>query len=254
MVTTEDVLAVVARSPQNWGRGRREWLETEIAKLEATPEETVTAALVGLDDDDRNVRVRAVWVLWLFPDPRATEGIVRALRDPARRVREVAMKCAAPHHVGDPAVVEVLRRITEDDREIDRLRRTAFFVLSSVHTREALPDVASESLRDLMESQRFRSSILERLCKTRAGGLDEASRSVLQEFVRTGTKEEAVMATRALCGQVLVAVNRWLPPEQRQRLRDQYDPGPGDQFAETCWMPVADAIELAKAVGYPYAP
>ena len=164
------------------------------------------------------------------------------------------MKCAAPHHVGAPAVVEALRRITEDDREIDRLRRIAFFVLSSVHTREALPEVATESLRDLMDSQRFRASILERLCSARAGQLDPASRSVLQEFVRTGTKDEAVMATRALCGQVLVAINRWLPAEQRQRLREQYDPGPGTQFAETCWMPLADAIDLAEAVGYPSAP
>jgi hypothetical protein len=254
MVTTQDVLGVVARSPQNWGRGREDWLSTELAKLDATAEEIVTAALTGLDADDRNVRVRAVWVLGLFADPRATGGILRALQDPVRRVREVAMKSAAPHHVGASAVVETLRRIADDEGEIDRLRRNAFFVLSSVRTRDALPEIATNSLRQLMDSQRFRASILARLCKPKGHALDDASRSLLQEFVRTGTKDEAVMATRALCGQVLVAVNRWLPPEQRQRLRDRYDAGPGDQYAETCWMPVADAVELAKAVGYPYAP
>ena len=254
MVTNEEILAVVARSPQNWGRQRREWLEAEMAKLEATPDEIVTAVLPSLDDEDRNVRVRAAWVLWLFPDPRATEGILRAMRDPVRRVREVAIKCAAPHHVGAPAVVDALRRIAEDVTETDRLRRNAFFVLSSVRTRDALPEIAAESLRELMDSQRFRSSILARLCKARGHALDDATRSLLQEFVRSGTKDEAVMATRALCGQVLVAVNRWLPPEQRQRLRDRYDAGPGDQFAETRWVPVADAIELAEAVGIPFPP
>lgn len=254
MVTTQDVLGVVARSPQNWGRGRRDWLEAEMAKLDATPDQIVTVALAGLDDDDRNVRVRAVWVLWLFPDPRATNGILQAMHDRTRRVREVAIKCAAPHHVSTPAIVESLRRIAEDVAETDRLRRNAFFVLSSLRTRDALPEIATDALRELMDSQRFRAAILSRLCKTRGHALDDASRSLLQEFVRTGTKDEAVMATRALCGQVLVAVNRWLPPEQRRRLQDQYDPGPGDQFAETRWMPIAEAIELANEVGYPYAP
>jgi hypothetical protein len=252
MVTTEDVLGVVARSPHNWGRGRYDWLVEEMAKLGATDEELSTAALAGLDSDDRNVRVRAVWALSVVDDPRATEGILRGLRDPARRVREVAMKSTSPHHVGSPEVVAELRRIADDQSEVDRLRRGAVGVLTSVRTRDALPDIAAESLRELMDSSRFRTGILRSLCSARAHGLDDAGRAILQEFVENGTKDEAVMATRALCGQVLVGVNRYLPPHVRQRLRDQYDAGPGSEYTDTVWMPTAAVHELAKETGWPY--
>jgi hypothetical protein len=250
MVTTDDVVGVVARSPQNWGRGRHDWLVEEMAKLGATDEELATAAVAGLDSADRNVRVRAVWALSVIADPRATDGILRALRDPARRVREVAMKSTSPHHAGSAEVLAELRRIAEDESETDRLRRYAFWSLSSNTARDALPEMATESMRELMGSEQFRAQILRRLCDARMrSGLDAARREILQEFVRTGTKDEAVMATRALCGQVLVAVNRWLPPDHRQRVREQYDPGPSSDYADSVWMPLDDAIELARSVG-----
>jgi hypothetical protein len=249
MVTTQDVLAVVARSPHNWGSGRHAWLAEEMGKLGAPAAELAAVAVAALDAADRNERVRAVWALGVVDHPTATDGILRALRDPARRVREVAMKSAAPHHVTSTAVVEELRRIAEDEEEIRGLRSDAFFVLSSLRTRDALPEVAGEALRELMGSDRFRASILRRLCSWRGHRPDAATRELLQEFVRTGTKDEAVMATRALCGQVLVSVNRFLSAEQRQRLREQYDPGPGTDYAETRWLPVEDAAELARSVG-----
>ena len=249
MVTTQDVLAVVARSPQNWGRGRHDWLAEEMGKLGASAEELATAAVAGLDDDDRNVRVRAVWALSVIDHPKATEGVLRALRDPARRVREVAMKSAAPHHVPSTEVVEELRRIADDDGEIRGLRSDAFFVLSSIRTRDALPEVAGEALRELMGSDRFRASILRRLCSWRGHGPDAAARDLLHEYVRTGTKDEAVMATRALCGQVLVPINRLLPADHRQALRERYDPGPSSVYADSCWMPLDDATELGRSLG-----
>jgi hypothetical protein len=254
MVTTEDVLAVVARSPHNWGNGRYGWLAEEMAKLGASDGDLAAAALAGLDSDDRNVRVRAVWALSVIPGSQATEGVLRALRDPARRVREVAMKATSPHHVGSPEIMSELRRIADDEREIDRLRRGAVGVLTSVRTRDALPDIAADSLRELMGSQQFRAGILRLLCTARGHAVDDAGRATLQEFVRTGTKEEAVMATRALCGQVLVSVNRWLAPEVRQRLQAQYDAGPRSDYTETVWMPVADMLELARETGWPHDP
>ncbi len=249
MVTTKDVLGVVAAAPHNLGHGRHDWLVEEMGKLGASDEELTTAALAGLDSDDRNERVRAVWALSVLDHPQATGGILRALRDPARRVRDVAMKAAAPHHVRSAAVVEELRRIAEDEAEIDRLRRNAFFVLSSVGTRDSLPDVTTESLQELMGSDRFRASILRRLCSWRGHRLDATTRDLLHEFVRTGTKDEAVMATRTLCGQVLVSVNRKLPAEQRQLLRERYDPGPGSDYAESRWVPLDDALELVESLG-----
>ena len=247
------VLDLVTRAPGTWGRHRHQWLLDERAKLtDHTDDELVTAALELLEDDDRNVRVKALWALRLFPDPRATEGVRRALGDPARRVREVAMKVLAPHHLGSPAVLAALRAITEDEGETERLRRTAFHELSAAATGQALPEVAGEALRDLMGSERFRRSILLRLCQS--ADQTPASRAVLHEFVRTGTKDEAVMATRALVGHVLVRVDAWLPPDVRQRVRETYDPAPAPAgVTAACWIPREDAFALAAEV-YPAAP
>src|SRR5438876_228198 len=114
MVTTEEVLAVVARSPHNLGSGRSQWLEDELSALGADPSELAAAAVAGLGDEDRNVRVRALWALSVIPDPRATSGVLRALRDPARRVREVALKAVRPHHVGSPEMVAAVRAVADD--------------------------------------------------------------------------------------------------------------------------------------------
>jgi hypothetical protein len=253
MVTTEDVLAVVARSPHNWGVGRRKWLEDEMAKLGASRDELVKATLPGLESDDRNVRVRAVWALSVLSGPQATEGVLRALSDPVRRVREVALKAVRPHHVGSPEVWNAVRAIADNEAETNHLRQQAFWVLSASVVRDQLPDVAEETFQSLMDSDRFRGSLLIQLC--RATSQTPASRAILHEFVQSGSKEEAVMATRALCGHRLMRVDAWLPADIRQRVRDTYDPAP-DVYGGVpfCWIPGADAEDLAKEVGYPSAP
>jgi hypothetical protein len=259
MVTTDEVLAVVARSPYNFGSERPQWLRDEMAKLGATEAEMVAAVLPALDSSDRNLRVRALWALSLFADARATEGVLRGLRDPARRVREVAMKASVPQHVASPEVVAALQRIAEDETETNRLRRHAFFALSSGATRSALPDVAGPALLELMGSDRYRLPILVRLCKSRSRTPE--TRAILQEFVRSGTKDEAVMATRALAGQILVRVDAWLPADVRRRVRETYDPAPsirgttfGEGAVDAYWLPIADAVELAASMGYPHVP
>jgi hypothetical protein len=168
------------------------------------------------------------------------------------------MKVSAPHHVASPAVVSRLQEIAESDEETGRLRRQAFFVLSSSATREALPEVAQEAMFSLIEGRQFRAPILVRLCKSTSH--TAASRGVLQEIVRTGTKDEAVMATRALAGQLLVRVDGWLPADARQRVRESYDLCPevqsvmGANWPESRWIPMGDALELAREVGYPSVP
>src|SRR2546430_229515 len=142
MVTTEDVLAVVARSPHNWGSGRRKWLEDEMA------------------------------------------------------------------------------------------------------------EVVEETLQSLMESERFRGSLLVRLCW--ASSQTPASLAILQEFVRSGSKDEAVMATRTLCGHRLMRVDAFLPADLRQRVRETYDPAP-DVYGRVppYWIPGPDAEALMQEAGYP---
>ena len=242
MVTTDEVLGVVARSPHNWGSDRHEWLETELGALGADPSDLATAALCGLDDDDRNVRVRAVWALSVIPGAEATAGVLRALGDPARRVREVALKAVRPHH-GSADVVAAVRALADDETETGRLRRNAFFVLASSVVRDELPDVAEETLRSFMESARFRMPMLLRLCTST--NPSPTARAILREFVRSGSKEEAVMATRALCGHRLMRVDGFLPAEVRQRVREQYDPAPDVYHGvPMCWIPGPEADAL----------
>ena len=156
------------------------------------------------------------------------------------------MKCVRPHHAS-PEVIAALQSIADDERETNRLRRNAFFTLSSLAIGDAVPDVGEETLRSMMESERFRSPILVRLCTT--SNHSPAARAVLQEFVRTGSKEEAVMATRALCGQRLLRSDGFLPPDVRQRVRDTYDPGPDVYFGVSfCWVPGPEADALVEEV------
>ena len=253
MVTTEAVLAVVARAPNSWGAQRHRWLTEAMAELGADPEEVVAAAVCGLDSADRNVRVRALWVLSLYPHPRATAGVVQALGDPVRRVREVALKAVRPHHVESPEVWRAVRAIADADGETNRLRQQAFFLLSSSVVRDQLPEVAEDTLRSLLDSDRYRTALLHRLCWS--GAQTATSRELLHEFVRSGTKEEAVMATRTLCGHRLMRVDGWLPADLRQRVRTAYDPAPDVHGGvPLCWIPAADAEALAQEVGFPQAP
>ena len=243
-LTTTRLLEVVGRAPHTFGSHLTSWLEAEIAGLGASDEEVITAAGAAMSSDDRNVRVKALRVLGLYDDPRATEGLLQGLRDPARRVREVAIKCSRRHH-GSAEVLDELRRIASDEDQTDRLRRNAFHELSTSASRTPLPDVAQDALAGFMDSDRFRGPVLRRLCSSPTQ--TPASRAVLHEFVRTGSKEEAVMATRALAGHMLVRVDGWLPPEQRRRLRETYDPATAE--GDAYWLPVADAVALAKAMG-----
>src|SRR5437762_658937 len=152
MVTTDDVLGVVARSAHNWGAGRHKWLGDEMAKLGASQDELVMATLPGLESDDRNVRVRTVWALSVLPDSRATAGVLRGLRDPVRRVREVALKAVRPHHVGSPEVWSAVREMVDNEHETNRLRQQAFWILAGSVVRDAVPDLAEETFQSLMDS------------------------------------------------------------------------------------------------------
>ena len=252
-MSTQQLFEVVRSSPGNVGSDeRRRWLESAVAKLGLAPEDVVASVLPAAESDDRNERVRALRLLALYADERATAAVLRLMSDPSRRVREVAVASARPHHVGSPAVVDRLRAITEDEGETGRLRRQAFFVLSSGSTQEALPEVAREALEELMSSERFRLPVLVRLCKS--SNQTDASRAVLREFVRTGTKEEAVMATRALCGQLLVPVTGWLSADVRQRVRATYDLASEVGSGHHYWIPRDEARALRDDAGVPRQP
>ena len=249
VLTPDDLRELVAEGGRNPSLGpdqRRRVLVEAIGAVDGDGDADIVAtALAGLDRDDRNVRVAMLRVLAMFDGDAATGGILRGLDDPARRVRETAMKAARPRHLASARVIEKLRRIAEDESETDRLRRNAFFVLSSRSARDALPDVTRDAVYSLIGSSRFRGPLLVRLCSS----LDqtEETRHLLREFVRTGTKDEAVMATRALCGQMLLRTDI-VPEAERRRVRTQYDRGQDDLHR---WVPCA---VVAQLLGVPYDP
>jgi len=155
--------------------------------------------LPHLDSDDRNVRVAALRVLaWSDDRDEAIGGILRALDDPKKRVREVAAKSCV-RFVSDTRIVDrLLRAIEEEDRAtvgpaIEVLSGASGGFLGLVGS-----GPVAKAVEALAEHPRFRQRALGALLH--APTLTDEISSLLREFVRNGSKDEAVFATRRLDG------------------------------------------------------
>ena len=176
-------------------------------------DEVVASAVGAIGSADRNLRVAALRVLrWHLGDERAVDAVVRATHDPARRVRRAAVILCQPL-TERPGVADRLREVIEDPREITKIARTALTVLVSSAGRP-LPETVQRSLADLLQADAHREHVLLRLLQQR---LDDSARSILREIVRTGSKGEAVAATRALLGQRIINLAH-VPPDDRKRV------------------------------------
>ncbi len=113
-------------------------------------------------------------------------------------MRETAIKSCG-NFGAHPAVTARLTEIVTDDAEKTRIRRFALDWLARATgtSKNGLANAAADALRDLAKIPRCRSEILFRLLQMDA---DDNVEGLLREFVRDGSKDEAVMATRALCG------------------------------------------------------
>jgi len=158
----------------------------------------IDTALEGLQSDDRNVRVLMLRVLAGQSGGKAVRGILAGLGDLERRVRETAIKSCGNYGM-HPAVTARLTEIVTDDAEKTRIRRFALDMLARATgtAKNGLANAAADALRDLAKIPRCRSEILFRLLQME---LVENVEELLREFVRDGSKDEAVMATCALCG------------------------------------------------------
>jgi hypothetical protein len=154
--------------------------------------------LPHLESVDRNVRVAALRVLAWSGDPRAVEGILRGLDDPVRRVREVAAK-SCPRFVSDPRVLAASSRrwsVTSAARPARRWRSSAG--CSPHHTDSPR---SSPSSTPSPRSHSYPSTDNE--CWSRSCApprLTDDAIANLRDVVANGSKDEAVMATRRLCG------------------------------------------------------
>ena len=154
--------------------------------------------LPHLDSDDRNVRVAALRVLAFCDDGDAVDGILRGLDDPVKRVREVAAK-SSPRFLQDPRVIARLRRAAEDDETGSA--RPAMQILGGIyHSPYGLMSIepVAEALAALATSPKHRMQVLVSLLRARS--LSDETVALLREFVASGSKQEAVFATRRLDG------------------------------------------------------
>lgn len=165
---------------------------------------TTDEALEAIKSDDRNVRVRALRAVFTEARPEGADVILAGLGDPKRRVKEVALKSSKPF-LGEHRVVERIAAMVEDETEYHRIRDKALFALGGgfpkVNEAGQMPEAAISALKSLAAVEKYRGAVLGRLVRM---GLTPEVEALLNEYVRSGTKEEAVAATRALCGYRLV--------------------------------------------------
>jgi HEAT repeat protein len=186
-------------------------------------EELITSGLAALGSDDRNLRVAALRILrFHLGDQRVIDAVLAATRDPKRRVRRIAVHFCSML-VDRRGVPERLREIVDDPDETNKISSEALFALAGRVPSSAAAGAPAPTLRvvsDLLRSEEHRERIFMHLLAQRP---DDSTRDLLQEVVRTGSKAEAVAATRALCGQLIVNLAHFLP-EDRKRVQDECDP------------------------------
>jgi HEAT repeat protein len=208
--------------------------------LGSPDEETlITSGLAALADDDRNLRVAALRVLRShLGDERVVEAVLRATHDPKRRVRRMAVHFCALL-VDRPGVAERLREIVDDPDETNKISGAALGCLAG-SAAVGLPGSGLRSVTDLLGSDAYRERVLMLLLQQRP---DDATRELLRDVVQSGTKAEAVAATRALCGMRVVNLAHFMP-EDRKRIQETCDPvdlsflsGRGYVNASLYWMP-----------------
>ena len=176
-------------------------------------EEIVATALEGLRSDDRNVRVLMLRVLKGQYGDRAMEGILAGLRDEKRRVREVAIKSCLPY-LHYPEIVERLEEMVRDEDETNKIRSAALHTLAGHGVGTSLgelPQTAAETLETFTRNEQYREKVLFNLLML---DLSEHVESLLKEFVQSGSKKEAIMATKALCGYQVVNIGMYAKANQ----------------------------------------
>jgi hypothetical protein len=173
----------------------------------------IEEALEAIKSEDRNVRVRALRAVFAEPRSEGVDVILAGLGDRKRRVKEVALKSSKPF-LNDHRVVERIAAMVADETEYHRMRDKALFALGGgfphVNRAGKLPSVAIKALSALAAIDRYRGDVLDHLVRME---LTPDVEALLKEFVDSGTKDEAVAATRALCGYRLVNWGNARPAE-----------------------------------------
>jgi hypothetical protein len=180
--------------------------EEEVLERLGNPirDEIIETALAGLKSEDRNVRVLMLRVLQGQTGEKAMRGILVGLNDTVRRVRSVAIKSSG-NYLQFREITTRLKEIVTDEHEIRKIRGQALSSLLSTNGPgvKDLTETAADTLKMLAKAEKYRFDILFGLLRL---DLTDNVEELLKEFVKNGTKTEAIMATRALCGYRVVHI------------------------------------------------
>ncbi len=177
---------------------------------------------------DRNCRAKAAKALRLMKGESNAETLLKLLGDSKRRVRDSAVRSARAF-LSDIRVVEKLKTISLDESEKTKIRRAALEVLlgmdgglGAIGSILKAPEFCS-----ILENEAFRARILPGLL-----GIELTSRveNLLKEFVKYGTREEAIAATRALCGYRVINIGSITDVEKRAEIRANCEVAFGEVF------------------------
>jgi hypothetical protein len=203
-----DEVRRIARLSTSWVPGERDTALAEAAALSAAD------VLPFIRSEDRNVRVAALRVLAIVEDPAAVEGLLLGLDDEKKRVRNVAAKSCL-RWVQEPRITARLQRAIEDGETGSA--RPAFELLSGLYISayDNAHPIMTDVLASLARADEHRMNVLTALLRA---PLHDRVRELLQDIVDHGTREEAVLATRRLCGLRVVRLEP-LPPELQAKIK-----------------------------------
>ena len=195
-------------------------------------ETLAAAALERMTSDDRNIRVAMLRVLALADGPDAIQGILLGLDDDVKRVREVAAKSSVRFAADEQVAGRLERAVRDGDRGSSG---PALQILAGLHDapfHDERSPIIVDALRSLAENAKLRPAVLTALVRS---DLTEDVRSLLRDIVGRGTKHEAVIATRRLCGYRVARLEEF-DVERRSEIRRTCERAWGDVWY---WVPEA---------------
>lgn len=211
----------------------------------SSPDEIVETALAGMQSEDRSIRVLMLRLLKHQTGEAAMRGVLAGLNDPMRRVRSVAVMSSG-NYLQFPEITDRLKEIVTDEDEKRKIRSQALSTLAgaSQKAKEDLSETVTDALQSLARTEQYRFNILFGLLRL---DLTERVEELLREFVKDGTKAEAIMATRALCGYRVIHIDSFAYDKAVQkRILQTCEQAAGRMFY---WMPRAeyDALRANQA-------
>jgi hypothetical protein len=168
-------------------------------------------------------------VLAHYPGKEAMQGILAGLNDSKRRVRAVAVSSAS-QYLQFEEVIKRLQEIVLDEGEKPKISAAAMSCLTGQVGGvpvDDLPRAASKALEKFSQLKTHRMQVLFGLLRL---DLNEQVEELLRDFVKTGSKEEAVWATRALCGFKVVNLGEFSKETTRNEVARSCERAAGKVF------------------------